>query len=405
MSTEPGNRAILELERRHSSGVYRKRELALVRGEGAYVWDAEGRRYLDCVAGHGTAALGHGHPRLVEAVARQAGRLISCPESFGSEVRAALQARLAQLAPAGLSRVYLCSSGAESVEAALKFARLATGRAGLVAARRAFHGRTLGALALTWEPRYRDPFQPLLPAVRHVPYNDLPALQAAVDGETAAVVLEPVQGEGGVHPAEPGYLQGAAEICRRHGALLVLDEVQTGLGRTGRLLACEHWGVAADLLCLAKPLAGGLPMGAVLIGERVGRLPALSHGSTFGGNPLACAAALAVLEVLQEEDLPRRAAELGRGFLEDLRALPSPLVREVRGLGLMVGVELRRRAWPVLAGLEREGVLALPAGKAVVRFLPPLVIGERELAQAAAALGRVLAALEGEDPGEGQPQA
>lgn len=378
--------AILDLESRHTSGAYSKRPLALARGEGAYVWDADGRRYLDCVAGHGTANVGHAHPRVVRAIADQAARLITCPEVFAHEARARLQARLVELAPSGLDRVFLCNSGTEAIEAALKFARLSTGRPGIVAAKRAFHGRTLGALSTTWEPRYRQPFEPLLPGVRHVPFNDLQALEQAVDGGVSAVILEPVQGEGGVHPAAPGYLEEAARLCRERGALLILDEVQTGIGRTGRFLACEHWGVTPDLLCLAKSVAGGLPLGAVLLGPRVAPIPPQSHGSTFGGNPVACAAALATLEVVVEERLAERAVELGEGFLGRLRAIDAPAMREVRGLGLMVGIELRERAGPVLSALQEAGVLALPAGKAVVRFLPPLVIFAADLEEVARAL-------------------
>jgi len=400
-----GTGEIIAVEGSHTSGVYPKRQVAIVRGHGARVWDAEGREYIDCVAGQGSANLGHCHPAIVEAITEQAGRLITCPETFHNDVRAALLHRLAKVAPPGLNRAFLCNSGTEAVEAAIKFARAATGRPGIVAAKRGFHGRTMGALSATWKEDYRRPFAPLTPGFSHVPFNDLPALEAAITADTAAVLLEPVQGEGGVHVAYQEYLQGAAELCWQRGALLALDEVQTGYGRTGRLFACEHFGVVPDLLCVAKSMAGGLPMGACLIGPRVGTLPPMSHGSTFGGNPLACAAALAALNVMTSdypapgtgETLPQRAARLGRYLSEEIQALELPLVREVRGLGLMVGVDLKVKVTPVLQRLQALGVLALPAGLTVLRLLPPLVIEEGDLMRVVAAVGEALSA----DPGMG----
>lgn len=380
----------------HTSGVYPKRPLAIVRGEGARVWDDEGREYIDCVGGQGAANLGHAHPAIVAALSEQAARLISCPEIFYNDRRAELLARLTEVAPEGLDRAFLCNSGTEAVEAALKFARLATGRTGVVAAMRGFHGRTMGALSATWHRDYRTPFEPLVPGFSHIPYNDLGALDQAVTGDTAAVLLEPVQGEGGVHPAAPGYLASAAELCRERGALLILDEVQTGFGRTGRLFACEHDGVTPDLLAVAKSMAGGVPMGACLIGPRVGRLAPLSHGSTFGGNPLACAAGLATLDMLTRVDpltgetLPQRAARLGGWLVDAIRSLDAPSVREVRGRGLLVGVELRSKVTPVLQQLQALGALALPAGMTVLRLLPPLLITEDELARVVDALREVL---------------
>lgn len=385
------------LEDRHTSGVYTKRPVVVVRGEGAYVWDAAGRRYVDCATGHGVALLGHSHPRLVAAVQQQAERLITCAEAFYNDRRAELQAELVALMP-GMERVFLCNSGTEAVEAALKFARLATGRPGVVAARNGFHGRTMGALSATWRPEYRRPFEPLVPGFSHVPYNDPAALEAAVGPDTAAVILEVVQGEGGIRPADPAYLQRAQELCRERGAMLVIDEIQT-FGRTGRILACEHYGLEPDLICLAKGLAGGVPIGAVLIGPRVGKLPPSVHGSTFGGNPLACAAALATLRTLRKDSLPARAGELGAWFLARLRALSLPIIREVRGLGLMVGIELRRRARPYLMALLQRGVLALPAGPTVLRFLPPLVISPDDLEFVVQA---VADALQAPPPAEGE---
>jgi acetylornithine/LysW-gamma-L-lysine aminotransferase len=371
--------AIVALETAHGSGVYPKRPIALVRGLGARVWDADGNEYVDCAGGQGAANLGHAHPAIVAAVSEQVGKLISCPEIFYNDQRALLLERLTSAAPAGLERAFLCNSGAEAVEAALKFARLGTGRHEVVAAMRGFHGRTMGALSATWNRAYREPFEPLVPGFRHVPYNDTAAMQNAINPQTAAVILEAVQGEGGVHPSDPGYLADVKAMCETQGALLILDEVQTGFGRTGKMFACEHFDVQPDLMCVAKSLAGGLPMGACLIGPRVGPLPAMAHGSTFGGNPLACAAALATLEVLREEDLPDRSARLGEYLKERLEAMHNPLVRQVRGLGLMIGIELRVKVTPVLQALQARGVLALPAGATVLRLLPPLVIEREEL--------------------------
>jgi acetylornithine/LysW-gamma-L-lysine aminotransferase len=313
---------------------------------------------------------------------------------FYNDRRADLASRLCALA--GMPRLFLCNSGAEAIEAAFKFARAnangaSTGRTKIVAAMRGFHGRTFGALSATWNKKYREPFEPLVPGFVHVPYNNLERLAQAVDGETAAVVLEVVQGEGGVYPGSAEYLQGAQRLCRQAGALLIIDEVQTGFGRTGRFFAFQHYGLEPDLVCVAKSLAGGLPMGAVLIGERVGEIPTGSHGTTFGGNPLACAAALAVLQTMEQEQLPQRAAELGNYLLERLRGIDSPRVREVRGLGLMVGIEIRQKVAPYLQALMEHGVLALAAGLTVIRLLPPLVIEQQQLDRVVEALGETLA--------------
>lgn len=390
---------IIATESERTSGVYPKRPLAIARGEGARVWDAEGHEYIDCVAGQGSANLGHCHPAVVAAIQEQAGRLITCPEIFYNDLRAALLRRLSLVAPAGLDRAFLCNSGTEAVEAALKFARLATRRQGIIAARNGFHGRTLGSLSATWKEEYRRPFAPLVPCVSHIPFNDIASLDAAIDDDTAAVILEPVQGEGGVHPARGEYLREAQRLCRERGALLILDEVQTGFGRTGRLFACEHFGVTPDLLAVAKSMAGGLPSGACLIGPAVGALPPLSHGSTFGGNPLAAAAALAAINVMTSPypaptsayTLVQHAECSGRKLMEGLHAIRSPLIREVRGLGLLVGIELKVKVTPVLQRLQTLGVLALPAGLTVLRLLPPLIISDEDLTRVIEAVEVALA--------------
>ena len=370
---------IVGLEDRHDSGLYPKYPLVLVRGEGARVWDADGREYIDCVGGHGVANVGHANPAVIRAVTEQVQRLVICPNGFYNDQRAQLLAELTRIGPSGLERAFLCNSGTEAVEAAFKFARLATCRTKVVAAMRGFHGRTFGALSATWRKGYRQPFEPLVPGFEFVPYNRLERMQQAVDEETAAVILEVVQGEGGVNPGDGEYLRGVQSLCRERGTLFIVDEVQTGFGRTGRMFASLHYDLQPDLMCVAKAIAGGLPMGAVLIGSRVGDLPKKVHGCTFGGNPLACAAALATIRYIEAEHLPQRAAELGARLLAGLKGIPSPRIRQVRGLGLMVGVELKGKSGPYLAALAERGVLALAAGATVMRFLPPLVISAEDV--------------------------
>ena len=377
------------LENQHTSGLYAKRDLTIVRGQGAYVWDDQGQKYIDCVAGHGVANIGHSHPKVVAAITEQAQRLITCPEMFSNDTRARLLARLGTLVP-GMERVFLANSGTEAVEAALKFARFSTGRAGIVAAMRGFHGRTLGSLSATWNKKYRAPFQPLVPEFSHVPYNKPAALEAAITDQTAAVLLEVVQGEGGIHPADAAFLETAQALCRERGALLIVDEIQSGMGRTGKMFAFQHYGIQPDMVTMAKGIAGGVPMGAVMLGERVAPLKPGIHGTTFGGNPLAAAAALATLDVLETENLPQRAAETGAYFLERLRSIESPLIRDVRGMGLMIGVELKRKVAPYIQALMAHHVLALPAGMTVIRFLPPLVISREDVDTVVEALQAVL---------------
>lgn len=378
------------LETQHEIGVYAKRPVTIVRGAGSTLWDDGGRTYLDCAAGHGVANLGHCHPIVTAAIREQAETLITCPESIHNDQRALLLHELAGVLPAGLNHIFLSNSGAEAIEAALKMARAATGRTEIVATMRGFHGRTLGALSATWETHYREPFAPLVPGFTHIPYNNLAALDTAIGDGTAAVLLEVVQGEGGVRPGTPEFLLGAQALCRERGALLIVDEVQTGLGRTGTMFGVEHTGLEPDVMVLAKALGGGVPIGATAFGPRVGTFAPGLHGSTFGGNPLACAAARAVLRVMRDEDLPGRSQRLGEYALERLRGLSSRRIREVRGLGLMIGIELREKAAPYLRTLLNEGIIALPAGPTVIRLLPPLVIEQEQLDHAIDTLQRVL---------------
>lgn len=375
----PARDQIITWELDHESGVYGKQPIVLVRGEGARIWDMDGTEYIDCIGGHGAANMGHAHPAVVKAVSEQAQRLFLAPNGFHNDVRAELLSELVRVAPPGLHRAFLCNSGTEAVEAALKFARLATKRTKVISTMRGFHGRTMGALGTTWRKEYREPFEPLVPDFSFVPYDRLPRMEKAVDDETAAVIVEVVQGEGGVNPAGADYLLGVQALCQERGAMFIVDEVQTGFGRTGKLFASQHYDLRPDLMTLAKSIAGGVPMGATLIGERIGEVPGHVHGSTFGGNPLACAAALATIHAMENDHLPERAAKLGARLLEGFQAIDASVIREVRGIGLMVGVELRARSGRYLAALAGEGVLALPAGSTVMRFLPPLVIEEEDI--------------------------
>ena len=369
--------------------LYHKRDVCLVRGMGSQVWDDKGNVYLDCVSGHGVANLGHQHPHVMQAIRQQLDRLVSCSNVFFNDIRSSYLERLVKAAPEGLNRVFLCNSGTESIEAAMKFARLTTGRPGFISALRGFHGRTFGALSLTFNPKYREPFRPHLPDCSYVPFNKIDALQKELNPQTAAVVLEIVQGEGGVNIGNRTYLQEVKRLCNQNGTLLIIDEVQTGFGRTGSLFASQAMGIQPDMITLAKAMGGGLPMGGVLCADRVKVSQGL-HGSTFGGNPLACAAGLAVLEVLEEDSLLDEVIRKGILFRDLLTAMDSTRVVDVRGLGLMIGVELRERAQSVLVELMQRGVLALPAGPKVLRFLPPLTISDGEIRKVVAVLKNIL---------------
>ncbi len=380
---------IIEIENKHTSGVYAKQALAIVRGQGASLFDIDDVEYLDCSSGHGVANLGHAHPKIAEALYRQASTLITLFESFPNDQRALLMEKVTALVP-GLDRVFFCNSGTESVEAAFKFSRISTGRKHIVAAMRAFHGRTYGSLSATFNKKYRQGFEPLLPGFSHVAYNNVEALEKAVNDETAAVILEVVQGEGGVYPASAEYIQAARRICDERGALLIVDEIQTGFGRTGRMFAIQYFGVIPDLLTCAKSLAGGVPMGAVLIGGNVKNLTPGVHGSTFGGNPLSCAAANAALDVIQEEGLPGQAEAKGKYLMEKLKKIESPNIREVRGMGLMVGIEMKQKVAPYIKALQERRIIALNAGMTVIRLLPPLVISYEQIDHLVEVLTEVL---------------
>lgn len=367
-----------------------------VRAANAQMWDAEGRRILDFGgASHGVAVTGHNHPRVVAAIQAQAARLTHVAQGIPNPERATFLDRLHTHLPRELTRTFLANSGAEANECALKLAALG-GRSRFVAATNAFHGRTTGSLAVTHRGTFRTPFASILPAADFVPFNDCEALKAATTTQTAAIVLEPVQGEGGIQSATPEFLRCARDVATDQGALLVFDEVQSGLGRTGSFLASTAAGVVPDVVTLAKGLAGGLPAGSCSVTDAVAaRLPPGGHGSTYGGAPLACAAGSAVLDVLDDERLPERAVEVGGNVLRTVTGWSHPLVRAVHGRGLMVGIELRIRPQGVLDALQANGVLALGGGTTGIRLLPPLTTPQEQVDEALAALRSSLDAIGG----------
>ena len=381
--------SILSTERRFAFEVFPKRDLAIVRGEGATLYDESGRAYIDCVAGVGVASVGHANPDVARAIGEQARTLITCPGIFYNDARSRLLEKLAAVTPPSVSRALFCNSGTEANEAAIKLAMHATGRRRFVCAMRGFHGRTMGALSATH--KHRDAWEPLLGGFAFVPFNNIDRLRAAVDGDTAAVIVEIVQGEGGVRLGDAAFFEAAREVCDAHGALLVVDEVQTGFCRTGRFFACEHHDVRPDILCLAKAMAGGMPMGAVVVGDSV-RSEIGMHGSTFGGNPLACVASLATIDVMERDGLAEQANAKGARFAQAFARRECAKVRDVRQIGLMIGIELRERARPHIEALMKRGVLALPAGPTVIRLLPPLVIEDDALDEVATQLHTVLSA-------------
>jgi len=372
------------------------RDLVLVKGKGARLWDSAGHEWLDFAAGIAVNGLGYGDRTVVSAIKKQAEKLIHASNLYHTEPGSALATRLVSLAFP--SKVFFCNSGTEAWEGAMKFARRIgheSGRTEYVCFEHSFHGRTMGAVSTTWTPKYREPFEPLVPGVRFCPLNDLAAVADAVSEKTAAVMVEPIQGEGGIRPASPEFLRGLEALCRERGALLVFDEIQCGLGRTGKMFAHEHSGVTPDILTLAKPLAAGLPMGAILL--RADLAPAIKvgeHGSTFGGNPVAAAAALAVLDRLTApgflDDVGAKGLYLTRG-LRRLAKRHKTAVADVRGMGLMIGVEFRGPAAPVVQGLRERGILAVKSGEKVLRLLPPLVVKRSEMKRFLDALGEVLA--------------
>jgi len=379
----------LELEKTYSLNVYAKRNVTLIRGENARVWDDQGNEYLDCISGNGVSNLGHANEKVVAAICRQAARMITCSNFFYNDERALLCKKLVEITPDNLKRVFLCNSGAESMEAAIKFARFVTKRTDFIAAEKAFHGRTLGALSATHKPDYRDGFGPLVPGFGFVPFNDFERLKQAVTPNTAGIILEIIQGEGGIHEGSAEYFRQVRKLCDDAGILFIADEIQSGLCRTGKMFACEHHDLQPDMMCLAKAMAGGLPMGAVICADKI-ELPVGKHGTTFGGNPLACAAANAVIDFMIENKLDQQAQEKGDYFRKKLHPESLSKVVEVRGPGLMIGIEVKEDARPLILQLMEIGLLVFPAGNSVIRVFPPLTISYKNLDEVIKKLQQVL---------------
>jgi acetylornithine/LysW-gamma-L-lysine aminotransferase len=365
-------------EDQYGLNLFAKRGIILVRGENSRVWDDTGREYIDCTSGHGVAGIGHANPKVVDALTKQAKTLITCTGSFYNPVRAQLMEKLISISPSSLSKVFLCNSGTESVEAALKFARLSSGKKEFITAMRGFHGRTMGALSATYNPKYRTDFEPLIPGFKYVPFNNYEAILKSVNDNTAAVILEVIQGEGGVHSGTHEYFFQVQKLCKKQDVFLIIDEVQTGFGRTGKLFACEHFDIKPDILCLSKAIAGGIPMGAVLCSDKI-KISAGKHGTTFGGNPLACAASLASLDVILNNNLVQEADEKGKYFTDKFLKNDLNIVRDVRQFGLMIGIELKEKSQKYINELQEKGVLVIAAGQSVIRLLPPLVISYEEI--------------------------
>ena len=375
--------------------LYQRFPVVVERGQGARIWDIHNQEYIDCMGGYGVALVGYNNNRVNEAISQQISKIITVHSSLYNKTREGFLELLTKTTPKGLDHVHLNNSGAESVEAAIKFAKKFTGRKQMVAMKGAYHGKSLGALSLTFSPKYRKPFAPLIEGVSFSSFGNVDALRDAVTSETALVIIEPIQGESGIHVAPPGFLEEARRICDEYGALLVFDEIQAGLGRTGKMWASEHWNnTIPDILCLAKGLAGGVPIGATITTHDI--LSAISkgeHSSTFGGNPLSCAAGTATLQSLIEDNLVENAAKVGGILLDGLEELykKHPMsIRAIRGKGLMIGVELKFEVRSILHDLIKRGILMLYSGRNILRLLPPLVLSDIQAANVLHALDLAL---------------
>ncbi len=367
-----------ELIDKYEVNVYPKRDLVIVKGKDAKVWDENGKEYIDCAAGIGVATVGHCNTQVVEAIKKQSETLITNPGIFYNDKRAKILEKLVSISPKSLTKAFLTNSGTEAIEAALKFARITTGKTDFIATMRAFHGRTFGALSATHKADYRTPFEPLVPGFSFVPFNKIENLQNAITEKTAGIILEVVQGEGGVNIGTTEYFNEIRKLCDKNNILLIIDEIQTGFCRTGKMFACEHFNIQPDLMTVAKGIAGGFPVGAVLCSDKID-IPLGKHGSTFGGNPLGAAASIASIDFMLENNLANIAEEKGKYFSEKLNPENLSKVRSVRQIGLMIGIELKVKVQPYLLKLMEKGILAMPAGKTVLRLLPPAVITDKEL--------------------------
>jgi acetylornithine/LysW-gamma-L-lysine aminotransferase len=373
---------IRKVEDEHYARFYARKPITIIRGAGVVVYDSEGRAYIDCAGGYGTCIVGHAHPKVVEAISAQSRKLISCHSSAYNDARAELLSKLLTIVPGELTRFFLSNSGSEAVECAIKIARKAKGKRKIVAVRGGYHGKTHGALSATWDAKYRKSFEPLVPDFTHIPFGNAEAAKETVTADTAAILFEPVQGEGGIRVSPPDWLRLLRDLAQETGAVLIADEIQSGSGRTGKMFACQHWDIVPDVLCIGKGIASGLPIGITASNdELMGSLAPGEHTTTFGGNPVVCAASSATIEVLLEEKLVENAARVGGYMKEKLLSLQKEfsIIREIRGLGLMLGAELRFDVLRIIQGALEEGVIVLDAGRNVLRFLPPLCLRETDV--------------------------
>jgi acetylornithine/LysW-gamma-L-lysine aminotransferase len=376
---------IIELENKLMANVFARKKIVLVEGKGTLVWDINRKEYLDFTSSYGVAALGHSHLKVVKAINEQTKKLISCHSGFYNPKRAELLQKILKLTPNDLNKVFLSNSGAESVECAIKLARKFSGKPEIISFMGAYHGKTMGALSATWDKKYRRPFEPLIPEFKHLPPNNLDKLGKAITDKTAAIIIEPIRGEGGVRLPKNGFLQGVKKICEKKNILLILDEVQTSFGRTGKIFSFEHWNITPDILCLAKPFAGGLPIGITIAKEHImSSFKIGEHTSTFSGGPVVCAAACAAIDSFLEENLVDNASIQGEYFKSKLEVLKNKhkIIKEVRGLGLMLAIELRKDVYDIIQKAMDNGLLILSAGRTVLRFLPPLIVTKKEIDQA-----------------------
>ena len=373
--------------------LYQRFPVTIEKGVGAHVWDIDGKEYIDCMGGYGVALVGHQNQRVNNAIKEQLDKIITVHSSLYNKTREEFLKMLIGLAPKGLTQVHLNNSGAEAIEAAIKFARKFTGKKGMVAMKGSYHGKSFGALSLTFGPKYRKPFEPLVEKVSFASFGDIESLRSVIDDETAFVILEPIQGESGIIVAPEGFLQEVRKLCDEKGILLIFDEIQAGLGRTGRLWACDHWNTVPDILCLAKGIAGGVPMGVTLVRPDIlASMNKGEHSSTFGGNPLSCAAGIASLKALTEDGLIENSEKMGKIFREGLEKLKEKhtMIREIRGKGLMIGIEMKFEIKDILMGLIKEGILMLYSGRNILRILPPLVISEDDITKVLHVLDSIL---------------
>ena len=362
--------------------LYQRFPVTIEKGDGAHVWDVEGKEYIDCMGGYGVALVGHKNQRVNDAIKEQIDKIITVHSSLYNKTREEFLTTLIGLAPQGLTQVHLNNSGAEAIEAAMKFARKFTGKKGMVAMKGSYHGKSFGALSLTFNPKYRKAFAPLVEKVSFTSFGDIESLRSVIDDDTAFVILEPIQGESGIIVAPDGFLQEVRKLCDEKGIVLIFDEIQAGLGRTGRLWACDHWNTAPDILCLAKGIAGGVPMGATLVKPDIlASMNKGEHSSTFGGNPISCAAGIAALKSITEDGLIENSEKMGKKFREGLEELKEKhtMIREIRGKGLMIGIEMKFEVRDILMALIKKGILMLYSGRNILRILPPLVISEDDV--------------------------